>query len=91
MNITSEKQKCQYRSVLKIFSVRPAVIVHFVTGNACTETAKQRFRARHPSDYSNGFGLITQKTREKASRWCGCEQQRLRYTLWDASVNFGDA
>jgi hypothetical protein len=33
-----------------------------MTSNACTETAKQRLRARHQSDYSNRFGLITQKS-----------------------------
>jgi len=37
------------------------VTVHSATSNACTETAKQRFRAGCQSDYSNRFGLITQK------------------------------
>ena len=52
----------------------PNITVHSVHSNLCTEIAKQRFRTRHPSDYSNRFGLITQKTRENASRWRGCEQ-----------------
>ena len=37
------------------------VTVHSVNSNICTETAKQRFRAGCPSDYSNRFGLSRKK------------------------------